>query len=83
MAPGCLQQMDKIALFCSMSRNFESISSGWKKWLEYNPQVKSYARSDIGTPFATTYRLPIPKDAPFAIGYTFENQPHDYLPDYV
>ena len=29
-------------------------------WLEYNPQVKSYARGDIGTPFATTYRLPIP-----------------------
>src|SRR5260370_41913817 len=27
-------------------------------WLEYHPQVKSYARGDIGTPFATTYRLP-------------------------
>ncbi len=30
-------------------------------WLEYNPQVKSYARGDIGTSFATTYRLPTPK----------------------
>ncbi len=35
-------------------------------WLEYYPQVASYARGDIGTPFATTYRLPTPKDAPFA-----------------
>ena len=52
-------------------------------WLEYNPLVKSYARGDIGSQFATAYRLPIPKHAPFAIGYTFENQPHDYLPDIV
>jgi hypothetical protein len=29
------------------------------------------------------YRLPIPQHAPFAIGYTFENQPHQYLPDVV
>ncbi|GHO80437.1 hypothetical protein KSD_82080 [Ktedonobacter sp. SOSP1-85] len=29
------------------------------------------------------YRLPIPKQAPFAIGYTFEGKPHDYLPDVV
>src|SRR6266581_4220741 len=52
-------------------------------WLEYNPQVKSYARGDIGPPFATAYRLPIPKHAPFAIGYAFEDKPHDYLPDVV
>ena len=52
-------------------------------WLEYNPQVVSYARGDIGPPFAATYRLPIPKHAPFAIGYTFEDKPHDYLPDVV
>ena len=52
-------------------------------WLEYNPQVVSYARGDIGPSFATTYRLPIPKQAPFAIGYTFEGKPHDYLPDVV
>ncbi len=52
-------------------------------WLEYNPQVVSYARGDIGPPFAATYRLPIPKHAPFAIGYTFEGKPHDYLPDVV
>jgi hypothetical protein len=24
-----------------------------------------------------------PKDTPFAIGYTFEGKPHDYLPDAV
>ena len=24
-------------------------------WLEYNPQVVSYARGDIGPPFASTY----------------------------
>jgi hypothetical protein len=36
---------------------------------------------DIGPSFASTYRLPTPKDAPFAIGYTFEGKPHDYLPD--
>ena len=52
-------------------------------WLEYHPQVACYARGDIGPQFATTYRLPIPKDAPFAIGYTFEGKPHDYLPDVV
>jgi hypothetical protein len=52
-------------------------------WLEYHPQVKSYARGDIGPQFATTYRLPIPKHAPFAIGYTFEGKPHVYLPDVV
>ena len=52
-------------------------------WLEYHPQVKSYARGDIGPQFATTYRLPIPKHAPFAIGYTFESKPHEYLPDVV
>jgi transposase len=52
-------------------------------WLEYHPQVVSYARGDIGAAFAATYRLPTPKDAPFAIGYTFEGKPHDYLPDAV
>src|SRR5260370_8162664 len=52
-------------------------------WLEYYPLVKSYARGDIGPEFATKYRLPIPQHAPFAIGYTFENKPHHYLPDVV
>jgi hypothetical protein len=52
-------------------------------WLEYYPQVKSYARGDIGQAFATAYRLPIPQHAPFAIGYAFEGKPHDYLPDVV
>ncbi len=52
-------------------------------WLEYHPQVKSYARGDIGPQFAATYRLPIPKHAPFAIGYTFEGKSHEYLPDVV
>jgi hypothetical protein len=52
-------------------------------WLEYHPLVKSYARGDIGPQFAETYRLPIPKHAPFAIGYTFEDKPHHYLPDAV
>jgi hypothetical protein len=52
-------------------------------WLEYHPQVAPYARGDIGPAFATTYRLPIPKHAPFAIGYAFEGKPHDYLPDAV
>ncbi len=52
-------------------------------WLEYHPNVASYARGDIGPQFATAYRLPLPKHAPFAIGYTFENKPHEYLPDAV
>src|SRR5438876_7131171 len=52
-------------------------------WLEYNPLVASYARGDIGPQFASTYRLPTPKHAPFAIGYMFEGNPHDYLPDVV
>src|SRR2546426_1751902 len=52
-------------------------------WLEYHPQVQRYARGDIGQAFATAYRLPMPKHAPFAIGYAFEDQPHDYLPDVV
>ncbi len=52
-------------------------------YLEYHPQVASYARGDIGPQFATTYRLPTPKNSPFAIGYTFEDKPHNYLPDAV
>src|SRR5947207_12147832 len=52
-------------------------------WLEYNPTVSTYARGDIGPQFAETYRLPIPKHAPFTIGYTFEDKPHHYLPDAV
>lgn len=52
-------------------------------WLEYHPQVKSYTRGDIGPQFAATYRLLIPKHAPFAISYTFEGNPHDYLSDVV
>ncbi len=43
-------------------------------WLEYNPQVVSYARGDIGPIFAATYRLPLPKDAPFTIGYMYQHQ---------
>ena len=52
-------------------------------WLEYNPQVVSYARGDIGPAFASAYRLPLPQHAPFAIGYAFESKPHQYLPDVV
>src|SRR5579885_765426 len=52
-------------------------------WLEYHPQVQRYARGDIGPPFASAYRLPTPKHAPFAIGYEFLGKPHDYLPDVV
>jgi len=52
-------------------------------WLEYHPLVVNYARGDIDPEFATKYRLPIPQHAPFAIGYTFENKPHHYLPDFV
>src|SRR5947208_14297370 len=52
-------------------------------WLEYHPLVANYARGDIDPEFATTYRLPIPRYAPFVIGYTFENKPHHYLPDVV
>src|SRR5260370_18007097 len=50
-------------------------------YLEYHPQVACYARGDIGPSFAATYRLPTPKDAPFAIGYGFEGKPHEYLAD--
>ncbi len=52
-------------------------------WLEYHPLVVRYARGDIGPQFAAAYRLPIPKHAPFAIGYAFEGKPHEYLPDVV
>lgn len=52
-------------------------------FLEYHPQVAWYARGDIDAHFAATYRLPTPKEAPFAIGYVFEGQPHHYLPDVV
>ncbi len=40
-------------------------------WLEYHPQMASYARSGIRPVFAKTYRLSTSKDTPFAIGYTF------------
>src|SRR5260370_7069048 len=49
-------------------------------WLEYHPQVASYARGDIGSQFAPPYPPPIPKNAPFAIGYTFQDNPHHHLP---
>jgi len=52
-------------------------------YLEYHPQVVWYARGDIDAHFAATYRLPTPSEAPFAIGYVFEGQPHHYLPDVV
>ena len=52
-------------------------------WLEYHPQVACYARGDIGPQFATTYRLPTPKHAPFAIGYAFAGTAQDDLPDVV
>ncbi len=52
-------------------------------WLEYHPQVASYARGDIGPAFAEAYRLPLPQHSPFAIGYHFEGKGHDYLPDVV
>ena len=52
-------------------------------WLEYHPLVANYARGDIDPQFASAYRLPIPEHAPFAIGYTFEDKPHHYLPDVV
>jgi hypothetical protein len=52
-------------------------------YLEYHPQVAWYARGDIDADFATTYRLPTPSEAPFAIGYVFEGKPHNYLPDVV
>jgi hypothetical protein len=45
--------------------------------------VVSYARGDNGQEFATTYRLPTPKHAPFAIGYAFEGKLHDYLHNVV
>jgi hypothetical protein len=48
-------------------------------WFDYHPQVASYTRGDIGPQFAATYRLSILENAPFAIGYTFENKPHKYL----
>src|ERR1700693_2740573 len=32
-------------------------------WLEYHPQVVSYARGEIGPAFASAYRLPLPKEA--------------------
>src|SRR5690242_1795541 len=51
--------------------------------LEYHPQVAWYARGDIGAQFATTYRLPTRDPAPFAIGYVFDDKPHNYLPDVV
>jgi hypothetical protein len=52
-------------------------------YLEYHPEVAWYARGDISAQFAQAYRLPIPKEAPFAIGYEFQGSPHQYLPDVV
>lgn len=52
-------------------------------WLEYHPLVVSYAHGDSGPQFAAASRLPIPKHAPFAIGYAFEGKPHEDLPNVV
>jgi hypothetical protein len=40
-------------------------------WLEYHPQVASYARGDIGPQFATKYRLPLPNHEPFRLSVSF------------
>jgi hypothetical protein len=45
-------------------------------WLEYNPMWSIMHVATLGPAFAKTYRLPTLKDAPFAIGYTFEGKPH-------
>ena len=43
--------------------------------------------ASLTTTLASLPRAPIgsptPSEAPFAIGYVFEGQPHDYLPDVV
>ena len=52
-------------------------------WLEYNPQVACYTRGDIGQEFATTYRLPSPKHAPFAIGFIGLDHPSSRLMVFV
>jgi hypothetical protein len=47
-------------------------------------RVSNSGRSvPLGCVAKTTYRLLTPKHAPFAIGYAFEGNPHDYLPDVV
>ena len=48
-------------------------------YLEFHPLVASYQRGDLSPAFARTHKLDLPLGTPYA----FEDQPHEYLPDYV
>lgn len=71
------ESQDGHGLPCPVAR----VTASWKNascgYAGIQPQVAYYARGDIGPQFATIYRLPTPKNAPFAIGYTFESKSSD------
>src|SRR5258708_8687504 len=52
-------------------------------YLEYHPLVAWYARGDISTTFASTYKIASPLPIPFTINYLFESKAHVYLPDAI
>ena len=52
-------------------------------FLEYHPHVQSYQRGDASEAFARARHLHTPLGTPYRIGYMYEGQPHDYLPDFV
>ena len=81
--PGGLRASRPALLPISDSHFVANSKSGSFSGSNTTERLVSYARGDIGPPFAATYRLPIPKHAPFAIGYEFLGKPHDYLPDVV
>src|SRR2546428_262889 len=52
-------------------------------YLEYHPHVRSYQRGDASLVCAQSYGLATPLGTPYRISYVFDDQPHDYLPDFV
>ena len=52
-------------------------------YLEYHPHVKFYQRGDASEAFARARHLYTPLGTPYPIGYFFEGNAHQYLPDFV
>lgn len=59
------------------------IEQGLALWLEYHPWVKTYQRGDVSQTFMRTYNLKSLLPTPYPIKYIFEEEAHEYLPDFV
>ncbi len=52
-------------------------------YLEYHPHVHFYQRGDASEAFTKAYNLAPPLGTPYRINYTYDSEPHEYLPDFI